>query len=446
MLPAPEQIQIVFPVMSCILLVLSLKRSIFGVIAYFIILNAKLGDMYPVLGAIRFEFVAAIIVILSIVLQAHGLQNVLPSKNSLNKKLWIYFALGMLSVPLAVDATASWANGGYTLFKLMLFYIMVVASVHNSDDLTKIVWGMILVTSWIAYEPLFNYITGRVVESGYGDIAYGRFGVATGHVALANTLAQGLPLTYYWAISQRSKALKIAAFSFILLLVIGIVISKSRGGFVALAAVATGITYLSKDRFRTMAILAAAFILLLPIAGRDYINRVSTIREGVFQSRSTSDRYLGLVHGISMMIKRPVLGVGIGAYAEARRKYFSYYFYSHNLYGELFGELGLASLSWFLWIYLIFKRTGQLKKLVSGKDDPDAIKYYNLLCAVQVGLFTRLVIGNFSHCQLIWFWFLMAGLTIGIENIVVTRKVSATASEPLPQSTQISSVTQIHRV
>lgn len=422
--------------MSCIFLALSLKRSIFGVIAYFIILNAKLGDMYPILGAIRFEFVAAVIVLLSIFLQAHGLQNILPSKNSLNRALWIYFGLGMLSVPLAVDATASWNNGGYTLFKLILFYVMVVASVHDRDDLTKLIWGMILVTGWIAYEPLYNYITGQVVESGYGDIAYGRFGVATGHVALANTLAQAVPVTYYWAISQKSRALKIAAFFFILVLVVGVIISKSRGGFVALAAVAAGVTYLSKDRIRTAAIVAMALVLLLPFAGRDYISRISTIREGVFQSRSTSDRYLGLVHGISMMIKRPVLGVGIGAYAEARRRFFSYNFYSHNLYGELFGELGLASISWFLWIYLIFKRTARLKKKVTGID-PESVKYHNMLCAIQVGLFTRLVIGNFSHCQLIWFWFFMGGLTIGLENIIAMRKEPVIEIEPLPNAAQL---------
>lgn len=425
--------------MSIIMLALSLKRSVYGVIAYFMILNAKIGEMYPVLGAIRFELVAAVIVLLSLLLQAHGLQNASPNKYQLNKQLWIYFALGMISVPLAMDVSTSWTNGGYALFKLMLFYIMVVASIHTSRDLNKIVWGMILVTSWIGYEPIYNFITGRVVDLGYGDVAYGRYGAATGHVALANTLSQCIPIAYYWANSQRRKGIRAAAFFLMGFLVFGVIISKSRGGFVALSAIAIGITYLSKNRTRTGAFFVLAAILLLPFVGRDYISRISTITGGIFQSRSTSDRYMGLVHGISMMKKRPILGVGIGGYAEARRRFFNYYFYSHNLYGELFGELGLASIAWFLWIYLIFKKTGEMKKLLSDTD-PETVKLYNLLCAVQVGLFARLVIGNFSHCQLIWFWFLMAGLTIGIQNLKGNKNVVPVASGALPAPVRIASV------
>lgn len=439
MLPPPEQIQIVLPVVSCIFLGLALKRPIYGVISYFIILNAKIGDMYPALGAIRFELVAAVIVLLSIFFHAKGLQNILPNKSSLNKALWTYFAFAMLSVPMAVNFSVSWANGGYMLLKLMLFYIMVVSSIQNSADLNKIVWGMILMTSWVAYEPFYNFLTGRVIELGYGDVAYGRFGAATGHVALANTLSQGIPLTYYWGLSQKNKVFKIAAFSLMFLLIVGVVISKSRGGFVALGAAAAGITYLSKNRLKTGLWFALAFVFLLPFAGQDYVNRISTIGGGISQSRSTSDRYMGLVHGISMMIKRPILGVGIGCYAEARRRFFSYYFYSHNLYGELFGELGLASVTWFLWIYLLFRQAGQYKRMLM--EDHFDTTFCNVLCAVQVGLFTRLVIGNFSHCQMIWFWFLMAGLTVGIQNITGLKNHAAADGGKLSKATYISSVT-----
>ena len=415
MFPDPERIQIILPVLSCIFLVLSFHRCIYGVIAYFIILNAKLGDMYPVLGAIRFELLAAVVVFASI-LQTRGFQNVLPKPDSLNKPLWIYFTLGMISVPLAVDIGTSWENGGYTLLKLMLFYIMVVSSIENTSDLAKIVWAMILISGWIAYEPFYNFITGNIVLERYGEIAYGRFGAATGHVALANTLSQAVPIAFYWAISQKGAFKTSTVYILLSLLVLGVVISKSRGGFVGLVAIAAGITYQSKSRGKTAVILIACFFLLLPLAGTEYLNRISTITGGISQSRSTSDRYEGLVHGISMLIKRPLLGVGIGCYAEARRRFFHYYFYAHNLYGELFGELGIASISWFVWIYMIFKKSNFLKTRLKSQDI-ETKRIYNLLCAVQVGLFTRLVIGNFSHCQLIWFWFFMAGITQSIYNL-----------------------------
>lgn len=421
MLPSAESIQIILPVISILFLVFTFKQSIYGTISYFIILNAKLGDMYPVLGAIRFELVAAIIVLASIFIGRGNIANAFPQTDALNKPFWMLFAIGMLSVPQAVDVSVSWQNGGYFLLKLTLFYVMVVASINDRKDLEKMVWALLLVSAWTAYEPVVNYLQGGGEQHGYGKIAIGSFGVATGHVALANTLNQSLPIAIYWAISQKKKIFIGVAWCLIALIALGIVFSKSRGGFIGLLTTSAGVIYFSKNRIKTFAIFAALLIFLLPLAGQQYLSHMATIKEGVHGSRSSSDRYLGLINGISMMIKRPVLGVGIGCYAEARSRYFNYYFYAHNLYGELFGELGLASAVWFYWVYSVFLRCEHLKKLMAQQDSGEN-QFPLLLTGIQLGLLVRLVIGNFSHCAFIWFWFLMAALTVSIENIMNQKR------------------------
>lgn len=417
MLPSAESIQIILPVAAVLGLLLTFKRTIYGVIAYFIILNAKLGDMYPALGAIRFELVAAVIVLLSIILAGKGLANILPGSNSLNKPFWILFAVGMLSVPQAIDVSVSWENGGYNLLKLALFYVMVLCSINDSGDVKMMLWAFVLITGWMAYDTVSNYFQGVVSTHGYGTVATGRFGAAAGHVALANTLNQSIPLTYYLTHSTKDQKAKIVLYGMLGLAIVAIVLSKSRGGFVGLMVTVMGIAYLSKRRAKTFVLVVPLFFTALALAGQEYLSHISTISEGVHGSRSTSDRYLGLVNGISMMIKRPILGVGIGCYAEARRQYFNYYFYAHNLYGELFGELGLASSAWFLWIYAVFKKSKELKRRIDA--DPNSQRLlYNVLCGIQLGLVVRLVIGNFSHCAFIWFWFLMASLVVAVENIM----------------------------
>lgn len=415
-LPSAESIQIILPIASILFLMLSFKRTIYGVISYFIILNAKIGDMYPVLGAIRFELVAAIIVFISIFISGKGLRNALPAKSSLNKSLWILFVVGMLSVPQAVDVGVSWEEGGYTLLKLALFYVMVVCSIHEDSDLKKMIWAFVLVTAWIAYEPVTNYLAGRVLQEGYGVVAYGRFGAAAGHVALANTLNQAIPVTYFFAQSTKNKGSKILLWGLICFLIAGVVFTKSRGGFVGFVGIAIGLIIVSKTRVRTFVIMSMVFLFFVLFTGPQYLMHMSTITEGIDASRSSSDRYIGLLNGISMLIKRPILGVGIGCYAEARRQFFHYYFYAHNLYGELFGELGLASVAWFYWIYAVFGKTKKLKRGINLDDDRGKF-YYNILTGVQVALFLRLIVGNFTHGSFFWFWFLMAALVVSIENI-----------------------------
>lgn len=216
---------------------------------------------------------------------------------------------------------------------------------------------------------------------------------------------------------KKKKIIKYLKLGILVFLCLGVVFTKSRGGFIGFIAIALGVIFYSKNRKKTIIILAGVFIIILPFAGQDYISRMSTITDGISASRSSKARYWGLRHGITMMIKRPILGVGIGCYADAREQYFRYRFWAHNMYGEVIGELGLASLAWFAWIYMIFKRSLLLKRSLSIENN-DYDYYNNLINGLQISMFVRLVVGNFSHGAFIWFWFLMAALVIGIENSI----------------------------
>lgn len=424
MLPSAESIQIILPVLSILFLLLGFKRNVYGVIAYFIILNTKLGDMYPALGAIRFEFVAAAIVFLAIFFRG-GISAVLPRSHSLNKPFWLLFFVGILSMFQAINFDVSWENGGYNLIKLALFYTMAVVSVRDRADLEKLLWAFVLVTAWIAYEPVSNYLLGLGELQGYGAIALGRFGAASGHVALANTLNQGLPIAFFLAASQKNKLLKALLGGIMLLLVLGVIFSKSRGGFIGLCVIGAGLVYFSQQKAKALVIAGVLGILLLGYAGDQYLSHMGTITEGVHGSRSTSDRYIGLLNGISMMIKRPLLGVGIGCYATARLHYFSYYFYAHNLYGELLGELGLASAAWFYWIYAVFRQSRLTRGRLLIRGDPEDQFHDNILKGVQLSLVLRLILGNFTHGSFFWFWFLMAALVL-----IIDRQTPQQPSEP----------------
>lgn len=427
-LPPAESIQIILPIISILFLLLTFKNPIYGAISYFIILNAKLGDMYPMLGAIRFELLAAIIVLISIMANGKGLQNLQTKMSPLNKQIWILAAVGMLSIPQSVDIAHSWEHGGYNLFKLLLFYIMVVTSLQSREDYQKMIWAIVLVSVWIGYEPMVNYLSDSVHVYGYGKVATGRFGAASGHVALANTLSQALPIAFCWALVAKGRVMRLIVWGCVIFLVLGIVFTKSRGGFIGLMACGGCYVIFSKYKFRSAMIAIILFIALIPFAGQQYIERIATIKDGVNASRSSSDRVLGLLNGISMMKKRPILGVGIGSYPRARYIYFRYYFYSHNLYGELLGELGIASLAWFYWVYLMFKRAGYLKRELLSQEDK---MYTYVITGVQSGLIVRLVLGNFSHCAFIWFWFMMAALIVGAENLNKDKIKNKELPEPV---------------
>jgi len=155
-LPSAESIQVILPVASILFLVLALKNPVYGVVSYFIILNAKLGDMYPVLGAIRFELLAAVLVFVAILVSGKGLNNILPQNSPINMAFWILIAVSMLSMALSIDPAESWNIGGYSVLKLALFYIMIVMTIHSVSELKTLLWAFVIVAAWLAYEPVTN--------------------------------------------------------------------------------------------------------------------------------------------------------------------------------------------------------------------------------------------------------------------------------------------------
>lgn len=420
MLPSNESIQIILPIASFIFLAMGFYKNIYGVIGYFIIMASRLGLLYPELGEIRIELIAALIVFSSFLTKTDSLSEIIHEKNIIHKLLIALTIVCFLSMLFAVNIPVSWELGFLEYIKVLLFYLMIIASIKTVSDLKIFTWAFILITVWIAYEPLYNYFSGNYIDHGYGAVAIGSVGAAEGHVALANTLSQAIPITFFWYKYQNTNLQKFLLIIIAGTLAAGVILTKSRGGFIALIAVGMGLIYFSENRRKAILITIVMIIISLPFVGGDYLERISTIGHGIYGSRSSSDRYLGLVNGIDMMVKRPVLGVGIGCYAQARSMYFNYYFYSHNLYGELFGELGIASVVWFLWIYHIFKRSNSIKREIISKGYNNI--YAVLLTGIQIGLFTRLVIGNFTHSAFIWFWFVMAALVVSIDNLVPKQK------------------------
>jgi len=123
---------------------------------------------------------------------------------------------------------------------------------------------------------------------------------------------------------------------------------------------------------------------------------------------SSSSRISGLRHGIEMMIKRPVLGVGAGCYSIARKAWFGWGLWAHNHYGELMGDLGvLGTAAWFIFLYSYWKPSWRFIKQ-TGADPDDR----NLFTAVLVATIVRLVVGMGSHSVYIFFWYMMAGIIV----------------------------------
>lgn len=424
MLPVPEAFDPVLTYSALLMLALGFYRSIYGVMGFFIIMEGKLGEVDPRLGAMRIELVASIIVLAQALLTRGGMMRVVDFTNRSHKYIVAFFVIAMVSVLQSVNINVSWNNldsGGYFLLRLMIFYVMLVGALETREDIDKMVWAFLAMALWAAYEPFYTHLYGLGVDHGYGSVATGRF---KGHVGSANTLTQALPIVYFFFLAKKSKVKKAVILCSGIIMVSAVVFTKSRGGFLGLVAVGAGTTYLSENRKRALLISGGVLAAILAFAGTSYLDRIATIADGVHASRSSSDRYMGLVHGIAMAARRPLMGVGIGCYAYARGLFFNYRFYAHNLYGEVIGELGMMSAFWFLWIASIIRGAARVGHIRTGDLEQD--RYFILLSrAVMLGIAVRLFLGLSSHCAYIWYWFLLSALGVALTRIAAEAQSRA---------------------
>ena len=410
-MPNPESIRLILVVISFLLLIGMFKKPFYALISYLIIMMTRPGLYYSSLGSLRIELVVAVI-ILVVIFASGRLSRIQIQTDPICKMVFILFGVMALSMLQAFDFTTSWDRMNQFL-KVFLFFIMVVTLIDDEKDIEVILWAFSIITTFIAYTAIYNYLSGNIVTSAGGtitDYAVADKGMGSGHVALANITLQAMAIPWYLGVCNHKIWLKISGGFIFLLCLYGVVISGSRGGFVGILVLFVLMVYFSQHRF-PMIICGLAFMFIIPlISATGYMEHMDTIL-GLFtgdSGLSGSSRISGLRHGFEMMIQRPLLGVGPGCYPVARKAWFGWGLWSHNLYGQIMGDLGLSGVI----VFFLFLRN-YLKKALSLKDiykqNPAKVAVFN---AIIVSTSVRLALGMVSHSLYIFFWYLLAAIVI----------------------------------
>jgi hypothetical protein len=408
-MPTPDQIRILTVVAFVLLMLLGIKRPVYAVAAYMVLVYCKLSSYYPFFAQIKAESVFAVVILLRLVAAGTLLNGLSLKLNPINKYvLWLVFCV-VLSFAVAWDHQYSWDHAVYHFIKTLLLYAMIVGAVVTLEDLKTFLWAFILMFAYLAYEPTFNYLSG----SGGSQYMYGTnyiadIGLLSGHVALANNVNQMIPIVVFLFMGVQVKWQKIVLAICFLVFFIALVGSGSRGGIVGMLIWASCIVWFSEKRAK-MAMVACVLMSVLLVGYGSSIMHTA----GRIDSSSARGRFIGLTHGIGMLTKGNIIGVGPGNYLIARQQYFGWRMESHNIYGQVMGDLGLPGMIvTFLLVREIFRGINRVKnRLKNQREEPQLFLYY-LMAGVQVSLITRLGISMASHGLYFFYWYVMAAFVV----------------------------------
>ncbi len=340
----------------------------------------------------------------------------------LNRRIILIFLFlfhTLLSTLFSKDFAYSWAYWTDFLKSTLITYLIVVLVV----DFSKMRLLLLVMVSSLGFEAAKQGWVYLITSPGWANPNDNPFlgdnnGVAVGMLMLVPVIA---------LLSQTTHRRWTQPFYWFLLigLLYRALSTYSRGGFLAVIALAASYWLRSHHRLRTLLGIVIVTTLVLPTLPDAFWNRMSTILTyEEDDDRSALGRFHMWKVAIEMAKANPVLGVGYNAYNEAYDDYdFSKGEYGlkrsvHNSFLGALAELGYpGAVLYGLILFSAFRSCCSLRRL--AKKDPSLLELGQCAIALETSLVVFLVGGFFvilQYNEMLWHFI---GITIVLERLAV---------------------------
>jgi O-antigen ligase len=255
------------------------------------------------------------------------------------------------------------------------------------------------------------------------------------YFALMVAIVLPLPFAYAGTASTRQSQILWSLGGIALLA--EIIQTGSRGGFLALAAVAVVVGLrLSRRPVLTVGGLVAAVIVLAIVLPTPLVSRLLATtdpahgaRSGV--ERSNEARMIALDAGLRMIAEHPLTGVGSGNFGLYKRVWAEAFpegpNLAHNTYIELAAELGIPALTAFLFVIWRAFRSLRRAERMAVKAGRETLA--RTAIGLQASFVGYLVGAFFLSAQYENFFWLIVFLSVCIERIAASAAVPDVSPE-----------------
>jgi probable O-glycosylation ligase (exosortase A-associated) len=235
--------------------------------------------------------------------------------------------------------------------KIVGVAIFTTALVYKPAHLRILVWVIALS---FAFYGVKNGLAG--ILNGGAQILQGPGGMLEDNNDFALALCMGLPFLVQIGASERKPELRRAVYCMVPLTMLTILLTQSRGGFLALGTMTLLLIWRSKNRGAALVGLALAGGISLFFLPDSFYERMQTI--GEYESDSSAKGRIAAWHtAINMALHRPLFGVGLSKFQSAYPLYASGLENesaraTHNAYLQIWAECGTIALLLYLFLIL----------------------------------------------------------------------------------------------
>ncbi len=413
---------------------------IYFIIDFFLHLSARI----PGYGVMRPTLLLVVLITIFLVSQKDKLSEVINDPIfKVIKKLLLYLiiTLPMVTWPGSVIGNLS----GF--IKAIVFFYFTALIVDTESRLKIFLFVYVLVQTFRVLEPLYLNITegywGSQTHLGHGEFAERLSGAPADIVnpnGLGFVIVTLIPFLYYLVWQSPSRIFKLLSLGVLPLLIYALVLTMSRGAFLALLVVLWVVFKESKHKFSFVVMLLVGVMTIWPNLTENQKDRyMSLISSDTKQSKSVDGRWSGMANEFGIALERPIVGHGLGTSREAKMHTNGSAQISHNLYAEVLIEIGgIGLIFFFLFLKSIYIKFKENLVKIQLLDEGTFVRRLN---AALKAVFWMYIVFSINYFGLsTYYWYLFAGLTIAFSRIYFTNDDIAKKEILKPSATYSASV------
>ncbi len=416
-----------------------LKRGhVFSYAALFlftIVLYARPAEIYPSGLTASIALVVGVLTLGVFIPSQLALEGSLTARPREVTLVLLFCLAGLLSIPLAIDPAQAWHEFSDTFIRCIVIFVVLVNVVRTKKRLNGLLLLALATGIWLSLGAINDYRLGLMTVEGYraGGRGGGIFGNSNDMALFLVTI---VPIAIALLLSSRGLARKFLVGGCAILMIAGIVLTYSRGGFIGLLVALGFFAWKAGRRHRVEIVVAgllivAAFLALVP----GYALRLASIIVPSLDPVGSSEARGGeLLRSLYVAIRHPLLGIGMGNYAPEM----SYRgLVTHNSYTQVAAEMGAAALVCYtMFVVTPLRKLGQIARETFGAKANS--HFYYLAVGLQASLIGYMVCSFFASVAYLWYVYYLVGYAVCLRRLYESETGKAVVLEKQPKESPLS--------
>lgn len=404
----------------------STRLAFFLFILYMVSFFIRLPARISILGFIRFDLLLVAAIFCLIISSKVKVQDT----SKISKYIISLFACAILSLPFVTWPGTAIGSGIPALIKASIFFYFTFRLVLNEKRLIVVVYTFLICNTFRVIEPfvlnqLYGY-WGSQTSFGWDQVnrlSGGPYDVINAN-GLAFVIASILPF-YHYLFGGGGFRKKIIYWALTPILLYAMTLTLSRSGLLAVGIIYAVIFFKSNRKFVMTALGAIVLIVGFSTLNEVQKDRYLSIFSSDAKSSASADgRLSGLERDFDVAMLKPIFGHGLGSSLEANWNFGGNAQPSHNLWLEVFQELGVVGLIIFFFytkeIYKGFRKTSNIiRTSIHASPFMKAC-----LPAMQVWLIMNILFSFASYGLTSYEWYLFGGFSAVIARLIVKDEIS----------------------